>query len=366
MPIMSADSILRTLAEPVLVLDNSLRAVLANPAFYDTLQVAHGELEGKSIKELILGYDGQPSLRAVLEAVVNFDSSVDRIEVECEVTPNTKKILSVSARKIVDTEGAEEMVLVELRDITFEQTANRRLKELNDAIQVRGGELERTNQDLESFNRWVSHDLRTPLRFVSTIAHRLLEDHGAELSISGTQMVEMILDCTREMGQLIENLLAFAQVDRVALKKRNTNLTLLAQRAAADLQPECAGRDVAITIDELPPSLCDRALIKQVYLNLVANALVFTRSCAHAEIHIGCLQGDQGLVYFVRDNGEGFDMSQSDAIFLPFHRLRQSQKSQGTGVGLTLVKRIIERHGGRIWVESARSSGATFYFELGQ
>jgi signal transduction histidine kinase len=363
---MNAEFILRTLSEPVLLLDESLRAVLANAAFYETLQIHPGELDGKSIQELVLGESGQPQLQAVLETIVAQDANVDRMEVECGIPPHTHKLLSVSARRLIVDEGRTTLVLVELRDITVEKEREDRLRKLNEVISHRGAELERINRDLESFNRWISHDLRTPLRFTNTIAHQLLEDHGPELPAGAEDKVRMILASTREMGKLVEKLLAFAQMDRVPIKRRRIDVGRLAREALADLKEDRRGRCVEIVIDELPPCHADRTLLKQVFLNLLANAQTFTRLCERAEIRVGFMQGDGATTYFVRDNGMGFEMAEADSIFEPFHRLHGDQPLQGTGIGLTLVKRIVGRHGGRTWAEGKPSGGATFYFQLGE
>ena len=364
-PLIHAESIVRTLSEPVLVLDYSLRAVLANPAFYSALEITPGELEGKSIKELIGGEDGRPRLQTILQTVVDFDHSVDRVDVECMSSSGTRKIFSVSARRFIQDDDLSEMVLVELRDVTVERKTASMLAEVNDALLSRGADLERINLELDAFNRWVSHDLRTPLRFINTVAHRVLESHGPELPAGVEDSIRVIMTSTQEMGKLIEDLLAFAKVDRVELKRQRTNLSRLARQVVADLKREHEEQDVTVVIDDLPICIADRALMKQVLINLLSNAMNFTKNCKDAKIHLGINPSDKGAVYFVRDNGVGFDMRDASRLFLPFHRLHRSQELQGTGVGLTLVKRIVERHGGRVWAEGKPSEGATFYFYLG-
>ena len=360
----TAESILKALGVPVLLLDDSLRAVLADPAFHKTLKVAPRQLKGKSVQELIKVESGEPRLMALIEAVVTTDSSVEDVEIECTVPSRTRKFLTVSARLLPIAESLTKMVLLELRDITPEKESQHRIQELNDALQQHGGALEEINKELEAFTQSVSHDLRTPLRLTNKVAHLLLEEDGAQLPASAIEKTHMILDSTRQMGQLVEDLLAFSRVGREPINKRRIETRRLAREALAELRDAQEGRDVEVLIDELPPCRADRALLKQVFLNLLANALKFTRSCERVEIRVGFTETDGETVYFVRDNGLGFDMSHAESIFLAFHRLNRTRDFEGSGVGLALVKRIIERHDGRIWAESVEECGATFYFVL--
>jgi len=361
-----AESILRTLSEPVLVLDGSLRAIMANPAFYEALEIAPRQLEALPVQELIAGESSQPRLRPILEAVLAQDSAVEDVEIVCTIPPLTRKVFSVSARRLAGGEDRTEMVLVELRDRTCEKESERQIRELNEALQQHGVDLEKINRELESFTHSVSHDLRVPLRLTNKIAHLLIQDHGAELPEAAMEKIHMILDSTREMSRLIVDLLTFSRVSREPMKKRRVDVGRLAREALEDLRDEFQGRDVEVVIDELPPCLAGRALLKQVFMNLLANALKFTRACERAEIRVGCTGTGDATVYFVRDNGVGFDMSHSESIFLAFHRFHRAPDFEGSGVGLALVKRIVERHGGRVWAEGAVERGATIYFTLGK
>ena len=363
-PMKIAESILTALAEPVLVLDGMLRAVMANPAFYDALRIAPGQLEGKSVQELITEENGQPRLMTILEAVVAHDGNVKDAEIVCTIPPRTRKVLTVSARRPTVEENQAEVILVELRDITREKESERTIHELNEALRRHGTDLEGINRELESFTHSVSHDLRTPLRLTNKIAHLLLQDHGAQLPVGAIEKVHMILDSTRQMGKLIEDLLTFSRVSREPMQKRRVDVRRLAREALEELRDDQQGRDLEVVIDELPPCRADRALLKQVFLNLLANALKFTRPCERADIRVGFTEANGETVYFVRDNGVGFDMRHSESIFLAFHRLNSPHGFEGSGVGLALVKRIIERHGGRIWAESDTHRGATMYFVL--
>lgn len=362
----TAESILTALSVPVLVLDESLRAVMANPAFHTTFKVATRQFKGKSVEELITGESGEPRLIAILEAVVTSDIGVEDVEIECTVSPRTRRFLKVNARPLPIGERQTKMVLLELRDITREKESQHRIQELNDALERHGVDLEAINKALDAFTQSVSHDLRTPLRLTNKIAHLLLEEDGAQLPASAIEKTHMILQSTLQMGRLIEDLLAFARAGREPMNKRRIDTRRLAREALAELRDPRQGRDVDVLIDELPPCRVDRALLKQVFLNLLANAMKFTRACERPEIHVGFTETNGETVYFVRDNGVGFDMSQSESIFLAFHRLSNARNFEGSGVGLALVKRVIERHHGRIWADSKEDCGATFYFTLGK
>lgn len=361
-----AESVLNALAEPVLLLDGSLCAVMANPAFHDALGIVPGQLEGKPIQQLIAEQSSQPHLKMILDAPVFEANSVVEVEIVCTTPPQTRKVFSVIARRVAVDPACTDMVIVELHDITRAKETEQRIQDLNERLQQHGADLEKANKELEAFTHSVSHDLRTPLRLTSKIAHMLLQDFGAQLPSGAQERVHLILDSVQEMGKLIEDLLSFSQVNREPMKRKRVDARRLANEALTELRDERQDRDVEVVIDELPPVLADRALLKQVFLNLLANALKFTRPCKRAEIRVSFTQCKGQTVYLVRDNGVGFDMSHAESMFLVFHRLHRSHDFEGSGIGLALAKRIIERHSGRIWAEGETGSGATIYFTLGE
>ena len=362
----TAKSILKELTVPVIVLDESLRVVVANPAFHRTLKTVPEQVEGKPIRKFITETSTEPRLMEILEAVVAFDSSAEDIEFIYTTRSRTRKVLTCSARRLHIEENPTKMILLELRDITKVKESDQKIQELSLAQQQYRTHLENTNRELEAFTQSVSHDLRIPLRLMNKIVHLLLEAHRDELPPAALDKIQMILDGTREMGKLIEDLLAFSRVGRDPLKKRRIDMRRLAREVLAELKHTQEGRDVEVSVDELPPCRGDRALLKQVFMNLLANALKFTRHRERTEIHVGFTKTNGETVYFVRDNGVGFDMSDSGSIFLAFHRLNRKRDFEGSGIGLALVKRVIECHNGRIWAESEKDCGATFFFTLGE
>lgn len=361
----TAESILNALAEPVLLVDNTLCAVMANPAFLQAFGIQRTELIGTPASELMSGESSQARMKVALDAVLESRPAVEGIEVKGAPPPAPHRILSLHARRVSFIEGAPEMILVEFRDITREREKEIRIQELNDALRRHATELEQTNHDLESFTHSASHDLRTPLRLTNKVASLMLQEHGDALPPDAVEKVQMILNSTEEMGKLIENLLAFARLNHTSLKKRGLDPARLVREAARMLKGEREGRNVRIALGELAPCLADRALLKQVYLNLLANSLKFTRPREHAVIEIGCTQSNDETIYYVRDNGVGLDTTRPDSIFKSFHRLRNAQGFEGSGIGLALVKRIIDHHDGRIWAESEPNCGTTLYFTLG-
>lgn len=240
-------------------------------------------------------------------------------------------------------------------------------KQLEEALSRRSADLEAVNRELEGFSYSVSHDLRAPLRAIDGFSRILLEEHAPELSSEAARYLELVRSNTRRMGRLIDDLLAFARLGRQPLTRREVSPGELVGQVVEELQGELAGRRVEISVGELPACSADPALLRQVFANLLSNAVKFTRSRDVARIEIGWrTDADPGEpVYFVRDNGSGFDMRYADKLFGVFQRLHREEEYEGTGVGLATVERIVHRHGGRIWAEAEPARGATFYFTLG-
>jgi light-regulated signal transduction histidine kinase (bacteriophytochrome) len=212
----------------------------------------------------------------------------------------------------------------------------------------------------------VSHDLRAPLRAIHGFVRILLEEHGQEIAGDARRYLDLVAANAQQMGRLVDDLLQFSRMGRQALNTQAVNTTAVAQRALDQLQPLLEGRQVELTIGELPPVDGDPALLQQVFVNLIGNAIKYTKGREPARIEVGARVESTGeVVYFVRDNGAGFDMRYAHKLFGVFQRLHRSDEYEGTGVGLALVHRIVAKHGGRIWPEAAVGEGATFFFTLG-
>ena len=244
-----------------------------------------------------------------------------------------------------------------LRDITER-------KRLEQEVQQRSAAFEAANKELEAFSYSVSHDLRAPLRAIDGFSRILLEDHIAHLPADAQRYLHAVRNNSQQMGRLIDDLLTFARLSRQPLSKQLVRPTDLVRQCVDELHAEEQDRRVKIAIGDLPACQADPALLKQVWLNLISNALKYTRKQEMAVIAVGCQEQDSATAYFVRDNGVGFDMRYADKLFGVFQRLHRAEEYAGTGVGLAIVQRIIHRHGGRVWAEAAVNHGATFYFTL--
>jgi len=247
------------------------------------------------------------------------------------------------------------------RELSLAQDA---LQRTNSELLQRTAELEAANKDLEAFSYSVSHDLRGPLRAINGFSAILLEDHAAELSPDARQLLTTVIDTAKQMNALIEDLLRFSRLGTQSLSKKPVNIANLVHEVLDELGRDREGRQIEIQLGDLPDCVGDHALIKQVFVNLLSNAFKFTGHREKAVIEIGCAEDHGSNVYFVRDNGAGFDVSKARQLFGVFQRFHSQHEFEGTGVGLSIVQRIVVRHGGRIWAEAEVEKGAVFHFIL--
>ncbi len=231
-------------------------------------------------------------------------------------------------------------------------------------LRQRAAELETANKGLESFAYSVSHDLRAPLRGIDGFSLALLEDYASKLDDQGKDYLHRVRAASQAMGDLIDDMLELSRVSRADFHRRRVDLSGLAQEIAQGLQDREPKRRVDLTIASGLSAHGDVALLRAALENLLSNAWKFTGKCGRAKIEVGAIRKDDQHVYFVKDNGVGFNMSYAGKLFEPFQRLHPKDEFSGTGVGLATVRRIIDRHGGRIWAEGKVGGGATFYFTL--
>jgi signal transduction histidine kinase len=245
-----------------------------------------------------------------------------------------------------------------VRAFTERKRAEEQTRKLN-------AKLEAANKELESFSYSVSHDLRAPLRHVAGYSELLKKHAAPSLDDKSVHYLNTIIESAGHMGNLIDDLLGFARIGRTEVQRTTMSLDELVQETLKELRTDMEGRTIAWKIDSLPRVEGDPPMLRLVFINLIANALKFTRTRPEAKIEISTLNGSGGeAIVFIRDNGVGFDMQYVDKLFGVFQRLHRADEFEGTGVGLASVRRIIERHGGRVWAEGSVGGGATFYLSL--
>jgi signal transduction histidine kinase len=238
------------------------------------------------------------------------------------------------------------------------------IAKLNMALEQRNEDLIAANSDLEAFGHSVSHDLRMPLRHIHAYISMLEDSAAPKLSEEERRQFKVIRDAARRMGQLIDDLLAFSRIGRVEVTKGRIDNAAIVQQVIAEMQPDIKDRRIEWDIGALPAVNGDVNLMRQVWANLLANAVKYTRPRPQAQIRIGAVTQDDEIIFSVSDNGVGFDPAYADRLFGVFQRLHSEKQFEGTGVGLANVRRIVQRHGGRTWAEAKLDEGASFYFSL--
>ena len=275
------------------------------------------------------------------------------------------RVIQASEMVITGADGKAERVVGINFDSTESKLAEERIRELNAVLESRAAALEAANKELEAFSYSVSHDLRAPLRAVDGFSRMVLTDYASKLDDEGRRMLGVIRSEAQRMGRLIDDLLAFSRLGRQTIEAARIDMHALAQEVCDELLALEPERQVRFELHPLPSALGTQSMIRQVWINLIGNALKFTKEREIAEIEIGATEAESGgRVYYVKDNGVGFDMRYAEKLFGVFQRLHNQQQFPGTGVGLALVQRIVQRHGGRVWAEAEVNHGATFYFTL--
>lgn len=309
-----------------------------------------------------------PPDRIPLVRAIRGETSVTEMFVRNPSIPEGAWI-EVSSAPLKDKDGAVRGGVAAFRDITQRKSDEREIRNLNDELEIRviqrTAQLQEANQELEAFTYSVSHDLRAPLRHITGFTSLLLEEYSSQLDAQALLHLHRIRDGTRKMGQLVDELLNLAWIGRQSANLQAVELDSMIQEVITLLRPDWEGRAVDWKIASMPPLMCDPTLMKQVFQNLVSNALKYSRPREHSVIEVGATDIDGKTAIFVRDNGVGFNMKYSDKLFGVFQRLHRADEFEGTGVGLAIVHRIVKKHGGRAWAEAELDKGATFYFTVG-
>jgi PAS domain S-box-containing protein len=313
--------------------------------------------------------DDREHLKQAVVATLERDEPYDT-EYRVVWPDGTVRVLASRGKVYRDSAGKPMRMTGVFWDVTEQKGAKREIQELNEALERRVAErtaqFEEANKELESFSYSVSHDLRAPLRHIHGYVEMLREATVGQLSEKVQRYLKTITDASVEMGQLIDDLLAFSRMGRNEMAGESAvQLDALVQETIRGLEMATTGRNIVWRAAPLPQVVGDPSMLRQVFANLVGNAIKYSRMRDPAQIEIGCAGEEEGrIILFVRDNGAGFDMKYAQKLFGVFQRLHRPEEFEGTGIGLAIVRRILSRHGGRVWADSALNQGATFYFTL--
>jgi PAS domain S-box-containing protein len=370
--------LLEVAPDAILGVDIAGRIIVVNARAEELFGYDRDDLYGQFVDLLVpseTAKNGEVPLRPSIAGFEVADRpSVAGVEVEAHRADGTRFPAEISLSTLDTEEGV--IISAAIRDISERKAAQRAIQELNDDLERRVDErtrqlaqqaeqLRETNAELESFSYSVSHDLRAPLRAVDGFAKMLALDHEAHLDAEGRRYLDRIRAGAQQMGQLIDGLLAFSRLQRQAMAWQPVHMRAILDDVWEELAVDRVGRDIVLNPHELPTAFGDARLVRHVMSNLLSNAIKYTRERPHAEIEVGCLTPPDGVAaFYVRDNGAGFDMRYADKLFRVFQRLHRAEEYEGTGIGLALANRIVQRHGGRMWADAELGSGATFYFTL--
>jgi PAS domain S-box-containing protein len=354
--------------DAIVVVDLAGTIIQVNPQAERLFGYRKEELHGQAIEMLVPSrlrerhltqrrrYAAQPELRPMGSG----------LELHARRKDGSEFAVDIMLGPVAGPEG--ELVVAIVRDITERKRAEQQIRQLNQELErkvlQRTAELQAANKELESFSYSVSHDLRAPLRAIAGYSQLLLDHHSGSLDTEGRRLLDTVIAGTGRMGQLIEDLLAFSRLARQELRESPVEMETLARAVADEVAKQYAQRSVTVNISPLPAARCDPSMMKQVLLNLIGNAFKFTGQRAQAVVEIGAREEAGENVYYVRDNGAGFDMRYAGKLFGVFQRLHRPDEFEGTGVGLAIVQRVVQRHGGRVWAEGEVGKGATVYFSL--
>jgi PAS domain S-box-containing protein len=353
----SPDWIIVVRLEDGLILD-------ANEGFERLSGYAREEAVGRTTTEL--GLWAFPENRK--RFVQDLRASGSLSDYEFEVRTRAGELRDMRTSSVAIEIGNVPCMISIVRDVTDQRRTEEEIRNLNVALEhrvkERTAELEEANRELESFSYSVSHDLRSPLRAIAGYAKVIEEDYAAQIGEEGRAQLDRIIFNAIRMGELIDDMLDFSRIGRAEMKRAPIDMVNLARDVLAELPEAVAGGRVEVRIKDMPDAHADRSLVRQVWSNLIGNALKFTRHREKADIEVGGMLEAGEAHYYVRDNGAGFDMAYSNKLFHVFQRLHRDTAFEGTGVGLAIVARIVQRHGGRVWAEGVVDEGATFHFTL--
>ncbi len=367
-----AASVLQTVREPIVLLDRDLRVQLHNTAFAELYGLQDERADGTLLADVGEGAWQDPVVRQRLSDVLLRGRELWDFELE-QRTDGTVRYMLINARRMPLPDTDDEVVLMTISDVTVQRAVQWRVEELNRQLEGKVAQVSEVNRELEAFSYSVSHDLRAPLRHVAGFSDKLSRHLGEGADEKSRHYLDVISGSARRMAALIDDLLVYSRLGRAAMRQQAVDMqTLVADTRAmldANLKTDAEGSGVAHhvewTIAPLPIVVADENMMRQVWLNLLGNAVKYSANREPARIRVDYQQQADGSHQFtVSDNGAGFDMAYAGKLFGVFQRLHKASDYPGTGIGLASVRRVLTRHGGRIWAEAVPDAGATFHFHL--
>lgn len=368
-----AASVLQTVREPIVLLDRDLRVQLHNPAFAELYGLQDERADGLLLETVGDNAWQDPVVRQRLSDVLSRGRELWDFEHEQRTADGMVRYMLLNARRMPLPDTDDEVVLLTISDVTMQRAVQLRVEELNRQLEGKVAQVSEVNRELEAFSYSVSHDLRAPLRHVAGFSDKLSRHLGAAADDKSRHYLEVISSSARRMAALIDDLLVYSRLGRAAMRQQAVDMqSLVADTRAmldSNLQAEAENsghaHHVEWSIAPLPIVVGDENMIRQVWLNLLGNAVKYSGNREPAKIRVDYQpQPDGGHQFTVSDNGAGFDMAYAGKLFGVFQRLHKASDYPGTGIGLASVRRVLTRHGGRIWAEAEPDVGATFHFYL--
>ena len=364
-----AQAVMQTVREPIVLLDAGGRVVMHNAAFADLYKVPSGNAAGALLQDVGEGAWADPAMLQRLNDVIRRKREVWDFEQKQRTSDGVERTMLISSRQMDLADIEDSVVLVLATDVTLRKTAEAQMQDLNRQLEGKIDQISEVNRELEAFSYSVSHDLRAPLRHVAGFADKLGRHLGDRADDKSQHYLEVIGESARRMSTLIDDLLVYSRLGRGAMRLQAVDMqSLVAETRAmldANLASDAPGRRIDWVIAPLPILVADENMMRQVWLNLLGNAVKYSAGRDVARIEILYERDAQATHHFkVRDNGAGFDMQYAGKLFGVFQRMHKASDFPGTGIGLASVRRVLQRHGGRVWAESAVDAGSTFHFAL--
>ena len=350
-----AEAIVNTIHEPILILDSNLRVISVNESFYKYFKVVPSETEGNLIYNLGNRQWNIPTLKELLEKILPRSSIIKDFEINHNFLDIGEKTLLLNARRM-DVKDREPMILISIYDITERKIAEEKIK-------TNSEELAKSNADLKQFAYAASHDLREPLRMITTFLQLLELRYKDQLDKDANEFISFAVDGAKRLDAMILDLLEYSRVAQYEIKITDVNLEEIINRSIANISVLIEENEAQITYDSLPTIQSDKNLMIRLFQNLIENSIKYNKKI-YPKIHISAKKEPNQYIINIEDNGIGIDPQHLEQIFTIFKRLHTHEEYEGTGIGLALAQRIVHQHGGEIWAESEPGKGSTFHFTI--